>query len=73
MLLGVQASQGASTRGAGVGVRSYMSSFDRTASRQNGIRPAPQKAEQIFADVNDRVNGALKAGRNSSLVIWLMW
>jgi hypothetical protein len=57
----------------GVGVRSCISSCDRTISGCSGIRPTPRKAEHILAAVNDRVKAALKAGRNSSLVIWLMW
>jgi hypothetical protein len=69
ILLGVLASKKASGRVAGVGVQSCTSSFDRTMSGWSGTRPAPQKAEQILACVNDRSKAALKAGRNSSFVM----
>jgi hypothetical protein len=65
-LLGVRASYSTSA-GIGrvaVGVRSCISSCDRTTSGCSRTRSAPRKAEYILATVNNRVKATLKAGRN---------
>ena len=57
----------------GVGVRNRTSSFDSTASGLNGTSPAPLNPPWILLFVIDAKKAPLKHGRNSSLVMWLMW
>ena len=55
----------------GVGIRSFSctSMFDGTVFAWRVTRPAPRKAEQMLAEVNDGLKTTLHVSRNSSLVI----
>ena len=72
-VFGIFDSHGVVSGGEGDGVRNLISSFEMTASGLNGTSPAPWKLAWILLFVNVASKALLKAGRNSSLVMWLMW
>jgi len=55
----------------GVGVFNYRSRFEMTLSGSNGRNPAPRKPPWMLLSDNDSGKAAQKAGRKSSLVMWV--
>jgi hypothetical protein len=73
VLLGVCDCQGPCPSVGNDGVRNRSSSFDITASGSSGTKPAPRKPPCTLQFVIASSKARLKHGRNSRLVIWVIW